>query len=414
MEQDEKKIIQQISEEKPYKIVISNPADKKNEVRKIVIRLQEHKTGWKYQLEKFTEKQAFHINIEETDLEAVLETYFPEPYIQLAAWTSDYEYQVKLSSKGKILTNRHVNRQPEPIQKGNNRQKNYCIPEGTVIPPLVDMGVFTKDGKVVRTKYDKYRQINRYLELVEDTLKELPKEHLNIIDFGCGKSYLTFLLYYYLSEVKKLDITITGLDLKADVIKRCQETAEKYKYKNLNFRVGDIASYQSKEPVHMVITLHACDTATDFALYHAIQWNADVILSVPCCQHELNGQMQAEQLSILSRYGILKERSAAIMTDAIRANLLEYSGYRTQVLEFIDMEHSPKNLLIRAVKPSSGRENRENKVLQEAEDGSRRSDVNTKTKTVKQKKALEEVEELMKTFGLKPTLYKLLMELQDC
>lgn len=387
MEQQVNDFLQIISGEQPYKIVLSNPADKKNEVRKIVIQLQEHKTGLKYQLEKFTEKQAFHINIEETDLTTVIETYFPNQYLQLAAWTFDYVYQAKWSSKGKLLTNRHRNQKPESIQKGNNRKKNYCIPEGTVIPPLVDMGVFTKDGKVVRTKYDKYRQINRYLELVDDALKELPKEHLNIIDFGCGKSYLTFLLYYYLIEVRNLDVTITGLDLKADVIKRCQETAEKYKYKNLKFQVGDIASYRSEEPVHMVITLHACDTATDFALYHAVQWNANVILSVPCCQHELNKQIQAEHLPILSRYGILKERSAAIMTDAIRANLLEYCGYKTQVLEFIDMEHSPKNLLIRAVKMQP-----------------------FNTKTTKQKIALEEVEELMQTFGLKPTLYKLLFE----
>lgn len=390
MEQQVKGFLLNIGREQPYKIVLSNPADKKNEVRKIVIQLQEHKNGLRYQLEKFTEKQVFHINIEETDLETVLETYFPEQFLQLAAWTFDYEYQAKLSSKGRLLTNRHKNCKPESIQKGNNRQKNYCIPEGIVIPPLVDMGVFTKDGKVVRTKYDKYRQINRYLELVEDALKELPKGHLNIIDFGCGKSYLTFLLYYYLVEVKHLDVTITGLDLKADVIKKCQEAAEKYNYNNLKFQVGDIASYQSGEPIHMVITLHACDTATDFALYHAVRWNANVILSVPCCQHELNKQIQAEHLPILSRYGILKERSAAIMTDAIRANLLEYCGYKTQVVEFIDMEHSPKNLLIRAVKIQA-----------------------FNSKTAKQRAALEEVEELMQTFGLNPTLYKLLIESQD-
>lgn len=394
MTQEAADFLRKLSGEQPYKIVLSKPVDKKNEVRKIVIQLQEHKNGLRYQIEKFTKQQAFHINIEQTDLEQVLAAYFSDSYLQLAAWTPVYEYQAGISSKGRLLTSRHRNQNPQEIRQGNNRQKHYCIPEGTVIPPLVDMGIFTKDGKVVRSRYDKYRQINRYLELVEDVLKELPKGHLNIVDFGCGKSYLTFFLYYYLVEVKHLDATITGLDLKEDVIQRCQETALKYGYENLKFQAGDIASYQSKEPVHMVLTLHACDTATDFALYHAIQWKADVILSVPCCQHEINKQMQAARLPILSRYGILKERTAAIMTDAIRGNLLEYCGYKTQVLEFIDMEHSPKNLLIRAVKVKAKKDGQTEAV----------------TETNRQSAALAEVEEIMETFGLRPTLYRLLME----
>ncbi|MDE7367533.1 MAG: SAM-dependent methyltransferase, partial [Lachnospiraceae bacterium] len=256
--------------------------------------------------------------------------------------------------------------------------------EGIVIPPLVDMGIFTKEGKVVRSKYDKYRQINRYLELVEDVLKELPDEHLNIIDFGCGKSYLTFLLYYYLVEVKKLQVTITGLDLKEDVIRRCRETAKKYHYDNLKFELGDINGYHTLEPVHMVITLHACDTATDYALYHAIQWKTKVILSVPCCQHEWNQQMQSGTLPILSRYGIIKERTAALMTDAVRGNLLEYCGYRTQLLEFIDLEHSPKNILIRAVRGNQSKGKRQ--------------------------EALQEAEELIRTLEVKPTLYQLILK----
>jgi hypothetical protein len=389
MEQQVKAFLEKICAEHPYKLVLSNPVNQENEVRKIGIQLQQHKEGLRYQVEKFTAKQAFHINIEETDLETVLETYFPDQYIQLGVWTAEYEYQAKRSSKGRLLTNRHRNLNSNPVLSGNNKQKKYCIPEGTVIPPLVDMGVFTKDGKVVRSMYDKYRQINRFLELVEDTLEELPKEHLRIVDFGCGKSYLTFLLYYYLVEVKKLEVSVVGLDLKADVVARCQETAQKYQYTNLSFQVGDIATYQSEEPVHMVITLHACDTATDYALYHAVVWKANVILSVPCCQHELNKQMQAEQLPILSRYGILKERTAAIMTDAIRANMLEYCGYKAQVLEFIDLEHSPKNLLIRAVKKPNSQKNK---------------------KTQREEAALQEVEELMQTFGLNPTLYQLLKE----
>ena len=219
---------------------------------------------------------------------------------------------------------------------------------------------------------------------MEDVRKELPEGRIHIIDFGCGKSYLTFLLYYYLVEVKHMDVTITGLDLKESVIRKCQEIADKYRYRNLHFEVGDIQGYQTSEPVNMVVSLHACDTATDYALYHAVRWNADVILSVPCCQHELNQQMQPGVLPILSRYGILKERSAALMTDAIRGNLLEVCGYRTQVMEFIDMEHSPKNLLIRAVRGTASEE--------------------------KKQTMLKEAEALMNAFELHPTFYRLLKE----
>lgn len=384
MEQILDDFIKTICEERPYKLVISNPLDKAQAVRKIVIQLQQGKRGYQYQIQKFTEKQAFHINIEERDLYESVQAYFGTEFLQLTAWTEQWEYQGRISKKGKLLCNQNRNTQKQTIRRGNNRTKNYCIPEGTVIPPLVDMGIFTKEGKVVQSKYDKYRQINRFLEMVEDVLKDMPEETLHIIDFGCGKSYLTFLLYYYLVEIKKRSVKITGLDLKQTVIEHCRKTAEKYHYDNLRFELGDIHGYQTTEPVHMVITLHACDTATDYALYNAICWNAKAILSVPCCQHELNQQMQGEQLAILSRYGIIKERTAALMTDAIRGNLLEASGYRTQILEFIDMEHSPKNILIRAVKG---------------------------TVTEKRKQdALKEVQELIETFGLHPTLYELLYE----
>lgn len=376
--------LQTICEEQPYKLILSNPQNKDQEVRKIVIQMQQGKRGLQYQVEKFTQKQAFHINIEERGLEECVATYFGVEFLQLTAWTTQWEYQGKISKKGKLLSNRRQNREEPKIRQGNNREKNYCIPEGTVIPPLVDMGIFTGDGKVVRSKYDKFRQINRFLEMVEDVLKDLPEEHLNIIDFGCGKSYLTFLLYYYLVEIKKRNVTITGLDLKKTVIEDCSKTAQKYGYKNLKFELGDIHGYRTTEPVHMVITLHACDTATDYALYNAIQWKANVILSVPCCQHEWNQQMQSEHLAILSKYGIIKERTAALMTDAVRGNLLEYCGYKTQLLEFIDLEHSPKNILIRAVKE--------------------------KVSDKKKQEALGEAKELVEMFGVEPTLYRLVIK----
>lgn len=236
---------------------------------------------------------------------------------------------------------------------------------------------------MVNSMYDKYRQINKFIQFIVEAVDKANLKKINIVDFGCGKSYLTFVVYYYLTYVKEMDVTMTGLDLKEDVIRKCQATAEKYGYDKLSFKVGDVAVYESDQPVDMVITLHACDTATDYALYHAIRWGTRIIISVPCCQHELNSQIKSEEFGALTRYGLLRERTAAIMTDAIRANLLEYSGYKSQILEFIDFTHTPKNLLIRAVKSNIKKEHKE--------------------------KMLEEVEALNKEFNLSPTLYKLLI-----
>ena len=273
---------------------------------------------------------------------------------------------------------------PDSSDISHNREKNRLIREGTVVPPLIDMGIFTKDGKIVRSMGDKFRQINRFLEIVDDAVEACGFEEIHVVDFGCGKAYLTFILYYYLTYVKKIRAYMTGLDLKADVIRKCNEAAEKYGYENLRFQVGDISVYQSDEPVDMVITLHACDTATDYALYHAVNWNSRVILSVPCCQHELNSQIESDELSVLTKYGLLKERFAALATDAVRASLLEYKSYKTQVLEFVDFSHTPKNVLIRAVK----------------------SNISPK----KRQKSLNEVESLIKEFHADPTLYRLLTE----
>ena len=250
----------------------------------------------------------------------------------------------------------------------HDRKKKYILPEGVPVPFLVSLGVMTPEGKVTAKYSDKFRQINRFLEYIRDVEPALPSDRcIRIIDFGCGKSYLTFAIYYYLHELRGRDVSIIGLDLKENVIERCNALAKECGYTQLHFQTGDIARYQaqplpSKEEdgaeenaqtpslVDMVVTLHACDTATDEALAKAVGWGAGVILSVPCCQHELNGQIQSELLSPVLRYGILKERMSALITDGLRANLLEEAGYQVQVLEFIDMEHTPKNLLIRAVK----------------------------------------------------------------
>lgn len=229
--------------------------------------------------------------------------------------------------------------------------------------------------------YDKYRQINRFVEIADNVVDSLKLSSINILDFGCGKSYLTFILYYYLTEIKKMKVSITGLDLKADVIEKCNKLAEKYRYDGLSFEIGDINGYSVKTPPDMVITLHACDTATDYALYNAVSWNAKAIISVPCCQHELNGQIETENFSALTDYGLIKERFSALATDAIRGKILEWQGYKVQMLEFVDFEHSPKNLLIKAVKRSTSKPVRET----------------AKTKA----------ETLMKEFNFSPTLYEL-------
>ena len=293
------------------------------------------------------------------------------------------EFIFLVSKKGKVTYRKKRTQDAPKAETEHNRRKKYLLEEGEMIPPLVDMGVFTAEGKVVASMYDKFRQINRFIEVVDDCVRPLGARQLNVIDFGCGKSYLTFVLYFYLTKKRGLKVRMVGLDLKEDVIEKCSRTAERYGYEGLRFELGDINGYQAPFDVDMVVSLHACDTATDFALYNAVEWGAKLIFSVPCCQHELNGQMESDAFSLMTRYGIIKERFAALATDAVRADLLEYCGYKTQVLEFVDLSHTPKNLLIRAVKKKG--ENRKHK-----------------------EKMLGEVERMMEEYHLSPTLYRLL------
>jgi len=333
---------------------------KKNEELpvKIKVRPVAMKDKIEYQVSEFIGRKGFHKNYKKDELKKKITDWMQEDYKQAQFTMTDATAQILSGKHSQTVKYKKCKEVRVQRDLSHNRTKRYILPEGTPVGFLIDLGVMTKEGKIVRQKYDKYRQINRFLEFVEDILPQLSKEReQTIIDFGCGKSYLTFAMYYYLKELKGYDIRIIGLDLKEDVIAHCNELKDKYGYGKLSFLVGDIASYTDVDAVDMVVTLHACDTATDYALAKAVQWGAKVILSVPCCQHEANRMMENELLQPVLQYGILKERMAAIMTDAVRANLLTAKGYDTQILEFIDMEHTPKNLLIRAVYTGKDSEN---------------------------------------------------------
>lgn len=310
------------------------------------------------QLEKLTQTQAFHENLPLSEGPARLEALLAH-YGQLDALCQGAVFCLKISKKGKLFFQRQAVQSVLERPAGHDRKKQYLLKEGIRIPPLVDLGVLTPEGKVVKAKYDKFKQINRFVELLNDVLAKNPREALRIVDFGCGKSYLTFVVYYYVTEILQKKADIVGLDLKEDVISHCSAVAEKYGYTGLHFRCGDIRDYLADQAPDLVITLHACDTATDYALYHAAQWGSEAILSVPCCQHELNLQVKRDALPPLTDYGILKERLCALATDAVRAKLLESQGYEVQVLEFIDLAHSPKNLLLRARKAPVSSEKRQ-------------------------------------------------------
>lgn len=369
------------------RVILSNPSSKDG-VIKICARPVLKNKSLLFQIEEYTKTQVFHKNLTAGDAGSYLTgklssdassqtAEFKNALVETKSFTAN----VLVSKKGTITIKKKMNtsaKQPK-IFLSHNRKKKYILEEGIPVPFLIDLGVMTQNGSIVNAHYDKFRQINRFLEYIEDILPSLPTgRELRILDFGCGKSYLTFAIYYYLKVLKGYPVRITGLDLKEDVIRHCNELAVKYGYDKLEFLCGDIAYYDGCSQVDMVVTLHACDTATDYALAKAVGWGAKVILSVPCCQHELNKQMKNDLLSPVLHYGILKERMAALMTDGLRAQILEANGYRTQILEFIDMAHTPKNLLIRAVYNGHCADNK------------------------------AQIDELLAAFDVNPTLYRLL------
>ena len=369
------------------RVILSNPSSKDG-VIKICARPMLKNKSLLFQIEEYTKTQVFHKNLTAGDAGSYLTGKLSsDTSSQTASFknalveTQSFTANVLVSKKGTITIKKKMNasaKQPK-ISLSHNRKKKYILEEGIPVPFLIDLGVMTQNGNIVNAHYDKFRQINRFLEYIEDILPSLPTDReLRILDFGCGKSYLTFAIYYYLKVLKGYPVRITGLDLKEDVIRHCNELAVKYGYDKLEFLCGDIAYYDGCSQVDMVVTLHACDTATDYALAKAVGWGAKVILSVPCCQHELNKQMKNDLLSPVLHYGILKERMAALMTDGLRAQILEANGYRTQILEFIDMAHTPKNLLIRAVYNGHCADNK------------------------------AQIDELLAAFDVNPTLYRLL------
>ena len=371
MNQEECKEIKQALDlflnESLERILMSNPTDS-GKISRSRIRPLLMKGRLVFQAEEQAGKQAFHRNLDKDEAADYVTGLLEGSFRQAEITSGLGKALILVSKKGKVTVK--VKRYPESVRiqpagepgspgsLSHNRKKHYILEEGIPVPFLVDLGVMTKEGRVVNSRYDKYRQINRFLEFIEDILPNLDQDREStIIDFGCGKSYLTFAMYYYLKELKGYPVRIIGLDLKEDVIEHCSRVGRQYGYEGLSFCHGDIASFEGVEKVDMVVTLHACDLATDYALEKAVNWGARVILSVPCCQHELNGQMENSLLRPVLQYGLIKERMAALYTDAIRAQVLEYRGYRTQILEFIDMEHTPKNILIRAVRQGKKRDN---------------------------------------------------------
>ena len=389
MDERIREVFLRYADEKLEQVIISKSKDAS--LQKVKIRPVMIKGELRFQTEEFRGAQVFHQNLTAEEVGEKTKLWFNDKLFQAQISHRNAEVTVLIGKKGTVT----IKEKKKAVQEKeirwqpllHNREKKSLLPEGNDIPFLKDLGVFSAEGKVVKGKYDKYRQINRFLEFIEDVMPELSKDAgpLNILDFGCGKSYLTFAIYYYLTECRKRDVRITGLDLKADVIKNCSRLAAEYGYENLHFLMGDVAEYRAEDKIDMMVTLHACDTATDYALQRAVQCSAKVILSVPCCQHELNEQLSPKTMDPLFRYGLVKERMAALITDALRAELLTACGYKVQILEFIDMEHTPKNLLIRAVK----------KAHPDQEECRR---------------AYERCEELAKQLGVRPKLMELLVE----
>ncbi|QCR34024.1 SAM-dependent methyltransferase [Lysinibacillus sp. SGAir0095] len=356
-DQMKEEFLKHINSKELINATISQPRQKSNDLKRVKLKPIELKGVYHIQIEYQYERILKHENILLEKFSDSFDILLPQ-FRQIHAQFQHQNIQIQLSKKNKVLWKTEKVNDKKEINLSHNRKKQYLLDDSTPYPFLIRLGVQTEEGKVKKQKYDKFRQINRFVEFIHDSLEHLPKNRqIRILDFGSGKSYLTFALYHYLKVEKELDIRVTGLDLKKEVIEECNQIARDLNYDQLEFLVGDINDYNDENSVDMIVTLHACDVATDMALARAVKWGAKVILSVPCCQHELNRQLHSPALEIMTQHGLIRERFASLATDSIRAELLTLVGYDTQVLEFIDIEHTPKNILIRAYftgkKPSS-------------------------------------------------------------
>jgi len=330
----------------------------------------------------YTDNKVFHFNaINMGDIQKQIEELLTEGYKQWEIECEDKSAKILMNKKGNFKVMESAASTSAEKTKSHNRQKNYAFKESRPLDMLIQLGLMNKDGKILADKQKKFRQINKFIEIVESVSANID-EGAHILDFGCGKSYLTFALYYYLNMVLNKNIKITGIDLKEDVVEYCNQLAEKCGFDNLKFFAGDVSRFETEQKCQMMVTLHACDTATDFALGYAAKNNVKIILSVPCCQHELFKQVENDVLSPMLKHGILKERFSALLTDAARGQLLESAGYKVSIMEFIDMEHTPKNIMIKAVRTR------------------REPDI----------KKLEDYRKMAQAYNINPTLYNLLEE----
>ena len=357
-----KKILLELrsTQDKLIKIVMSDMINN-GEFTKTTLQQISLKGELYWHAESIKNNQAHHANIEDCNIEDWLVAEFNH-FRQINLVCNGLNISYFLKQNGNYRRLQSINKLAKPVSKTHNNVKNYILAEGENIPALIDLGIFNSEYKIIKSKYDKYKQINRFIEIVDDMFKESDRKNITILDFGSGKSYLTFIMYYYFTVKKGMNAKIIGYDIKSDVVADCNAVAEKYGYDNLKFIVSDVSKDNLyNEKIDMVVSLHACNTATDHALANAISRGVPYILSVPCCQHEINTTInKGGDLDIMLRHGLIKERMSALLTDSVRAEVLEQYGYNVDMLEFVDFSHSPKNIMIRAKLASKGNKNLNN------------------------------------------------------
>ena len=339
------------------KLIFGDLRKKSNPYKKAILRPLLLQGELCYQIEYHFQSKVTHMNLKKDQCLELCTELIRDIFKQINLFSVDADYQILASDpdKPRIIKKAATKAMPALC---HNHEKQYIIPDHVPCDFLIRLGVMDQSGQVIQKHYAKFRQINRFLEIVSDVLDYLPKktEPIRIVDFGCGKAYLTFALYYYLKLKLEKDVDIIGLDLKEDVIDFCNLVAKDLNYDSLQFLKGDIADYSEQGKADMVVTLHACDTATDYAFIKAVGWGASVILSVPCCQHELFSQISNELHNPILKHGILNERFCSILTDGLRGLKLEAQGYDVSMIEFTSLEHTSKNIMIRAVKTGKKRE----------------------------------------------------------